>query len=318
MIELHSLRKVYGSKIAVKNLSLNVEKGQVLGLLGPNGAGKSTTMKMLCGCLRPTSGRALLNGEDVWKNPIAAKRYLGFLPESAPSYEEQTVSEFLKFFAALSGLRGQEKQRAVSQSIDRCFLNEVRNQSIDTLSKGYRHRVCLAQSIIHDPPVIIFDEPTDGLDPNQKHEIRRLIDSIRSSKAIILSTHILEEVDAICTDVVMLAGGEVVSQGTPEELRNKSFRAQTILLRSKDPQCEAIAKELEAIEDVKQVILQSPTNLQIVTIDASEQTQDRVLLEIRSLIQENNWPILEVAQQEGDLAEVFRDLTFSTKKGDES
>ena len=313
MIELRSLRKVYGTKIAVKGLSLSVEKGQVLGLLGPNGAGKSTTMRMLSGCLRPTSGQAFLNEQDVWKNSVKAKQYLGFLPESAPSYEEQTVSEFLHFFACLSGLRGKAAVAAVRQALERCFLEDVQQQSIETLSKGYRHRACLAQSIIHDPPVIIFDEPTDGLDPNQKYELRRLIDSIRDEKAIILSTHILEEVDAVCTDVVVLNEGDVVMRGTPAELRKSSASARLIRLHL-GFEVEGLKSILGSMSRVSDVFQSSALEYHIKAADSSEDTIRALLESIQEVSRERHWPVLEVVREPGSLAEVFRELTVGSNE----
>lgn len=222
MIQVNKLCKSFGSKVAVDGLSFTVKKGEVLGFLGPNGAGKSTTMRMVTGYFPPTSGEITICDIDMLKNPEEAKSKIGYLPESAPLYDDMTVQGFLKFSAGIRGLSGGEKKDAVEEAIETCFLQKVAHQSIDTLSKGYRHRTCLAQSLLHDPEVLILDEPTDGLDPNQKHEVRELIKRLGEQKAILFSTHILEEVDAACTRAVIVDQGRIVADGTPEELRKKS------------------------------------------------------------------------------------------------
>ncbi len=218
MIEVTGLTKRFGSKIAVDNLSFSVEKGEVLGFLGPNGAGKSTTMRMVTGFLPVTKGKIEISGVSVIRNPIEAKQKIGYLPESAPLYNDMTVQGFLKFCASMRGLSGNARREAVSKSIETCFLENVARQSIGTLSKGYRHRTCLAQSLLHDPEVLVLDEPTDGLDPNQKLEVRKLIKNLGKEKAILFSTHILEEVSAACTRAVIVDKGSIVADGTPEQL----------------------------------------------------------------------------------------------------
>ncbi len=222
MIEVRNLCKRFGNKLAVNGLSFTVKKGEVLGFLGPNGAGKSTTMRMVTGYFPPTTGSIEICGIDMQKNPIEAKTKIGYLPESAPLYEEMTVRGFLEFSAEIRGLAGSSKVDAVERSLETCFLQKVAHQSIDTLSKGFRHRTCLAQSLLHDPEVLILDEPTDGLDPNQKYEVRELIKRLGETKAILFSTHILEEVDAACSRAVIVNQGEIVEDGTPQELREKS------------------------------------------------------------------------------------------------
>jgi ABC-2 type transport system ATP-binding protein len=219
MIHVQNLRKEFGSKVAVDNVTFTVEKGQVLGCLGPNGAGKSTTMRMVTGYFRPTSGTVKIGGIDMLEDPESAKRSIGYLPENAPLYSDMTVASFLGFCAELRGLTGAANTRAIDRVLELCFLESVRNQSVDTLSKGYKHRTCFAQSIIHDPEVLILDEPTDGLDPNQKHEVRGLIKRMGQNKAIIFSTHILEEVEAACSRAIIIDRGKVVADGTPDELK---------------------------------------------------------------------------------------------------
>lgn len=222
MIEVESLTKQFGTKRAVNNLSFTVKKGEVLGFLGPNGAGKSTTMRMITGFFPPTSGDAKVCGTSIIDNPAKAKTHIGYLPESAPLYNDMTVSGFLKFCAEIRGLKGTDRNDAVERAIDTCFLSSVAFQSIDTLSKGYRHRTCLAQALLHDPEVLILDEPTDGLDPNQKFEVRQLIKRLGKTKAILFSTHILEEVEAACTRAVIVDRGAIVADGTPSELLEQS------------------------------------------------------------------------------------------------
>jgi ABC-2 type transport system ATP-binding protein len=218
MIEVKGLVKTYGTKRAVDGVSFSVKRGEILGFLGPNGAGKSTTMKMITGFLRPNAGTATVDGIDVTLDPVAVKRKLGYLPESAPAYPEMTVEEFLSFIAEVRGLRTVETKRAqVDRAISLTHLSPVRKQSIETLSKGFKQRVGFAQALLHDPPALILDEPTDGLDPNQKNEVRALIKSMAVEKAVILSTHILEEVDAICTRVIIISQGRVVIDETPAQ-----------------------------------------------------------------------------------------------------
>jgi ABC-2 type transport system ATP-binding protein len=220
MIEVKGLVKTYGAKRAVDGISFTVRRGEILGFLGPNGAGKSTTMKMITGFLRPDAGSALVDGIDVTADPVAVKRRLGYLPESAPAYPEMTVGEFLGFIAEVRGFRAAAARRAqVDRAVALTHLESVRHQTIETLSKGYKQRVGFAQALLHDPPALILDEPTDGLDPNQKNEVRSLIKSMAAAKAVILSTHILEEVEAICTRVIIISQGRVVADETPAQLQ---------------------------------------------------------------------------------------------------
>ena len=218
MIKINNLVKAFGAKRAVDGVSFAVERGEVLGFLGPNGAGKSTTMRMITGFIPPTSGTVTVGGHDVAEAPLEAKRLIGYLPEAAPSYPDMTVHGFLSFAAELRGLDGAARKQAIGRAVERCFLASVLHQSIDTLSKGYKHRTCLAQALIHDPEVLILDEPTDGLDPNQKHEVRNLIRELGKTKAIVFSSHILEEVDAACTRAIIIDRGRIVASGTPDEL----------------------------------------------------------------------------------------------------
>ena len=219
MLTVSNLQKNFGSIQAVKGVSFTVEKGEVLGFLGPNGAGKSTTMRMITGFIPPTSGTASVCGHDIITDAVAAKRCIGYLPENAPSYHTMTVTDFLTFIGKIRGFEGKALEDKVESAITRSRLEQVRKQTIETLSKGYRQRTCFAQAILHDPQVLIMDEPTDGLDPNQKFVVREMIKEMAANKAIIVSTHILEEVDAVCTRVIVIAGGQVVANCTPAELR---------------------------------------------------------------------------------------------------
>ena len=222
MIKVQNLRKSFGTNVAVDDLSFEVKKGEVLGFLGPNGAGKSTTMRMITGYITPDSGDAILGDHSIVDEPEAAKSIIGYLPENAPSYPDMDVQGFLRFAAEIRGMDGAERDKSVDHAIEVCSLESVRHQNIDTLSKGFTHRTCLAQSILHDPEVLILDEPTDGLDPNQKHDARQLIKRLGETKAIIFSTHILEEVEAACSRAIIIDQGRIVANGTPEELKEQS------------------------------------------------------------------------------------------------
>ncbi|EDP65537.1 ABC transporter ATP-binding protein [alpha proteobacterium BAL199] len=221
-LSVRGLVKRFGSKTAVDDLSFEVATGEVLGFLGPNGAGKSTTMKMICGFLAPTVGTAVICGHDVLENPIAAKRSFGYLPEGAPAYPDMTTIGFLDFIAGIRRYNGAERRERVTEAIAKTRLEEVIHQPIETLSKGFKRRVGLAQALLHDPAVLILDEPTDGLDPNQKFEVRKLIKAMAATKAIVISTHILEEVDAVCSRAMIIARGRILADDTPEGLRGLS------------------------------------------------------------------------------------------------
>ncbi|HZF74796.1 MAG TPA: ABC transporter ATP-binding protein [Acetobacteraceae bacterium] len=234
LIEIERLTKRFGAFTAVDDVSFSVARGEVLGFLGPNGAGKSTTMRMLAGFMTPTSGTARICGQDVVDRPVAAKRSLGFLPEGAPTYPEMTVEGFLRFCGRVRGFRGTELGDRVDHAMALTTLGGVRLQPVETLSKGFKRRVGLASALLHDPPVLVLDEPTDGLDPNQKHEVRTLIGQMAPGKAIVISTHILEEVSAVCTRAVIIARGRVVADETPAALAARGpsmdavFRALTV------------------------------------------------------------------------------------------
>jgi ABC-2 type transport system ATP-binding protein len=253
MIETDQLVKDYGRLRAVDHVTFSVKKGDILGFLGPNGAGKSTTMKMITGFLSPTGGTARIGGHDIQEDPIAAKRLLGYLPENGPVYPEMSVTEFLLFIADMRKLSGAPARKALDRVFEKCHLEEVRHAPVETLSKGYRQRVGMAQAILHDPPCLIMDEPTDGLDPNQKREVRKLIASMASEKAIVLSTHILEEVEAMCSRVVIIAGGKLVVDETPAALRQRHPDAGAVVVRFRSDPSEDEARAARGLEGVATV-----------------------------------------------------------------
>jgi len=303
MIEVDALTKRFGDILAVDRLSFTVQAGGVLGFLGPNGAGKSTTMKMLTGFLRPTSGTARVNGVDIQAEPVAAKRQLGYLPEGAPAYGEMTVYSFLAFIAEVRGLAGGTARRRLDQVIREVHLDQVLSQRIETLSKGFRRRVGLAQAILHDPGVLILDEPTDGLDPNQKHEVRNLIRGMSSDKIIVISTHILEEVDAVCTRAMIIGHGRVLADGTPEELAARSRYHGAVSIHFIEP-VDAV-KALQALPGVREVEVHEGGR----SITVFPTVGVTLLPGIARLVEERGWEIDGLHQQRGHLDEVFRDIT---------
>jgi len=310
MIKVEQLKKQFGPKWAVDGVSFTVEKGEVLGFLGPNGAGKSTTMRMITGFIPPTDGRVVVGGFDMWEQPIAAKRLIGYLPENAPAYTDMTVWGFLNFAAEMRGLRGEAKKKAVSRVVEMCFLKSVLHQSVETLSKGYRHRTCFAQSVIHDPPVLVLDEPTDGLDPNQKHEVRTLIRQMGRDKAIIFSTHILEEVDAACTRAIIIDRGRIVANGTPQQLRAKSELAGAVTLRVAGVDSGSVSAKLYQVAGAKKVtILDDKDGVVVARVFPKNAGSDGAFARaIGEAVQ--GWRIEELRVEEGRLDEVFRSITM--------
>ncbi len=250
LIDVRSLRKRFGAVLAVDDLSFSVDRGEVLGFLGPNGAGKSTTMRIIAGFIAPTAGTAAVCGEDVWANPVAAKRRIGYVPEGSPLYGDMTPEGFLDFICSVRQMSRSERRKAVTMAIDRLQLAEVLHRKLDTLSKGFRRRVGLAQAILHDPDVLILDEPTDGLDPNQKHLVRELIRSMGDSKAIIVSTHILEEVDAVCDRALIIDHGRVVSDGSPLQLHARSPDYNAVSLQVAAPEANRAMQLLKTVPRV--------------------------------------------------------------------
>lgn len=300
-IVARNLTKRYGSLVAVDELSFEVGPGEVLGFLGPNGAGKSTTMKMLTGFLAPTAGTAAVNGHDIVEDSLAARRCIGYLPEGAPSYGEMTVRKFLEFIARARGFQGREAPQAAAAAIERLNLEGVPEQPIETLSKGFKRRVGLAQAIIHDPEVLIMDEPTDGLDPNQKHEVRHLIRDMSSDKIIVISTHLLEEVHALCNRAMIISDGRLLVDDTPEGLIARSRYHDAVTLVVEHP--ERVASVLSELPQSRKVELREGE----LTVFPAQGCQ---LFEVISdAIRTHGWSVSELRLEAGRLDEVFRQIT---------
>ena len=312
MIKVDNLVKTFGHKRAVDGVSFSVERGEVLGFLGPNGAGKSTSMRMITGFIPPTEGTVQVGGYNMIDNPIPAKRLIGYLPENAPAYADMTVHGFLDFAAELRGLRGDGRKKAVDRVVEMCFLESVLHQSIDTLSKGYRHRTCFAQSIMHDPDILILDEPTDGLDPNQKHEVRNLIRRMGEKKAIIFSTHILEEVEAVCSRAIIIDRGKIVANGTPQELKQRSDLAGAVSLRVVGVPADAVKQRLGYLPNVrKAAIVKEEKNYIWARVYPSQPTKNGELARaVAETTMKEGWKIEELHTEEGRLDEVFRSITL--------
>lgn len=304
MIEVQSLHKQFGSIDAVNGVNFEVNRGEILGFLGPNGAGKSTTMKMITGFLRPSSGTVLVDGLNVREHPVEVKERIGYMPENGPIYGEMTVVEFLTFIAEIRGYAdAADREDRIDRVCDLCRLNSVRHQSIETLSKGYRQRVGFAQAVLHDPPVLILDEPTDGLDPNQKKEVRKIIRAMAKDKAIILSTHILEEVTALCTRVIIIAKGRVIADESPDSLlrRNKHYNAVKLVLEDVD--LEDARKSLKALPEIASAEINEGA---IEVYPKNKQSIESLVLK---LCRENQWHVSHFEKTPVGLDEVFWELT---------
>ncbi len=331
MIEVKSLTRHFGSIKAVDDISFKVDKGEILGFLGPNGAGKSTTMKMLTTFLAPTSGTATVAGYDISEQPLEVRSRLGYLPESSPSYKDMNVFDFLMFAAEVRGYDGDERLTKVKNIMETCNLKEVAFQLIDTLSKGYRQRVGFAQAFLHDPEYLILDEPTDGLDPNQKQEVRSLIKKMGQEKCIILSTHILEEVEAVCSRAIIIDSGKIVADGSPEELKSKSKMHKAITLELLDVDPKDVLQELEkvqGVDHVEELKLEAPNqddkkekeeksddkNKKIVRVRMFPMSGKSIAQETAAFINQRNWKVDGFSVEKGDLNEVFYNLTKGGKK----
>ena len=310
MIEVCNLTKRFGSFTAVNDVSFAVRAGEVLGFLGPNGAGKSTTMKMITGFLTPTSGSVKVRGHDVGDEPIAAKQAIGYLAEGAPAYPDMTPVTFLEFIARVRGFKGAELTRRVNSAIDRANLRSVAHKKIDTLSKGFKRRVGIAQAILHDPPVLIMDEPTDGLDPNQKYEMRMLIAEMAKDKAIIVSTHILEEVNAVCTRAMIIAQGRLLFDGTPVQLEQRSKYHNAIQLTVRPASVDDAVQKLRSLPQVKDVEVLGHDNGQarLMIFPAAGAA---IVDEVSQLLRAQGWPVDELSVEAGRLDEVFRSITVA-------
>ena len=305
MLEIRGLTKRFGPLTAVDGIDLSVDRGEVLGFLGPNGAGKSTTMKMVTGFLPPSAGSATVCGFDVARAPLEVKRRVGYLPEGAPLYEDMTPLGFLNFVVEVRAIPAGRRAAAIERAARMINIAEVMHQPIGTLSKGYKRRVGLAQAIVHDPEVLILDEPTDGLDPNQKHEVRALITEMAADKAIVISTHLLEEVDAVCSRAVIISRGKVVLDGTPEALHAQSRYHNAVSIRVAPDRLAAARATLEAIDGVGgvEVLEEAASHARILVTPRDGQL---IMPRIGERIQAGSLTVEEIVAERGRLDEVFR------------
>jgi ABC-2 type transport system ATP-binding protein len=307
MLEIHHLVKHFGPLIAVDDVSFVVPRGEVLGFLGPNGAGKSTTMKMITGFVPPTSGSAVICGHDILREPIAAKRCIGYLPEGAPAYPDMTAAEFLDFIAHIRGFSGGEAKRRIGRIVETIHIADVMHQPIETLSKGYRRRVGVAQALLHDPQVLILDEPTDGLDPNQKYEMRKIIDEMRRNKAIVISTHLLEEVEAVCSRAIIIAHGRILADAPPAELVRRSGRHNVVRITAVGVAAAQQRAELLRLPAVAAV--EAPEDGEGLLI-FPRNGQD-ILADVADLARAHRWQVTLLRVEQGRLDDVFRAITAS-------
>ena len=307
MIKIENLTKNYGSFKALDDISFEVKKGEILGLLGPNGAGKTTTLRILTGFFNPTLGKVTFDGLDIIEDSLQIKQKIGYLPENNPLYEELKVKEYLKYVAEIHNVSKGHLQEAVSKAIQICGLEEKQNQEISKLSKGFRQRVGLAQALIHNPDVLILDEPTEGLDPNQRIDIRTLIKKIGAEKTVILSSHVLSEVEATCDRVLIINQGKIVASGTPEELKAQAKSQTTIRLKAEAPQDQLISA-LSRLAGVREIIDLKKENNQINLEIATDPTLD-LRKDIIHLILNNGWELLEISSQEKSLEDIFVAVT---------
>ncbi|MED5290449.1 MAG: ATP-binding cassette domain-containing protein [SAR324 cluster bacterium] len=310
MIVVDALSKQFGQFQAVDEISFEVQRGEVVGFLGPNGAGKSTTMKMLTCYLPPTSGNAEVNGFSINSHTLQVQEQIGYLPESAPSYNEMQVEEFLSFIGEVRGYTGSELRRRVGRVLELTSLQEARKQIIDTLSKGFRQRTCLAQALIHDPPVLILDEPTDGLDPNQKHEVRELIRRMSEERTILVSTHILEEVEAVCTRALIISEGRLVGLGTPDELLSQSIYRNAITLSVSGVNAETLLEDLNGLEQVYSVERLEDMPNGAITVRVFPKDRESISSELEKFLKKKKMSIEQFFVERGRLDEVFRKLTL--------
>jgi ABC-2 type transport system ATP-binding protein len=311
-ISLKNLTKQFGIILAVDNISMSVGAGEILGFLGPNGAGKSTTMRMITGFIEPTSGSVEVLGMNVSHSPVDVKRCIGYLPEGAPTYGDMTANSYLSFIAEIRGFSGAEKRRRVDTVVDNVNIKDIINQPIDTLSKGFKRRLGLAQSLLHDPEILIMDEPTDGLDPNQKHQVRTLIREMSKDKAIIISTHILEEVEAVCSRAVIISKGRLLADGTPQELLTQASNHNAVVIAlDKAIFNDELYDEIIAISGVARIenLPSEPEDKDICRIRAMPIDGKSIAGDIRKVLQRKNTLIREMFVERGELDDVFRKIT---------
>lgn len=305
MINASGLIKNFGHRRAVDDVSFEAQKGSVVGILGPNGAGKTTTIRMVAGFLTPDSGTVWVNGIDVANDPVAAQKHIGYMPETTPLYEDMSVSGFLRFLAEVRGFSGAERNRRVDEVLERCFLQPVRNQSIDTLSKGYRQRTCFAQTLLHDPDILLLDEPTEGLDPNQKQVVRDMIREMSKDKVIMLSTHVLEEVEAICTRAIIISRGKVVANDAPAALRARSGRYNVVTLDVEGKGVPAVFEKFPDIGKI-QVLETSETRSRLQLFPKLGKS---IAADVLEAVRSNGWKLFDLKVDEGRLDDVFRRIT---------
>ncbi len=312
MIVLENLTKRFGALTAVDDVSMTVGRGEVLGFLGPNGAGKSTTMKMVAGYLTPTAGTARVMGHDVGQAPLQVKAAIGYLPEGAPTYGDMTVQSFLKFIAEVRGFSGAEIGRRVDRVREMVALDEVFTRPVETLSKGFKRRVGLAQSILHDPEVLIMDEPTDGLDPNQKHQVRTLIKDMAAEKAIVISTHILEEVEAVCSRAVIIAHGRLLADGTPEQLLSRDGRHNAVVVKLAADTADPVVAGLRALPEVAAVnpLDGGPVN-GVAAFRATPKDGRSIVVPVGDYLRSENVTPEEMYVERGQMDDVFRQITLT-------
>jgi ABC-2 type transport system ATP-binding protein len=302
MIKVDHLSKSFGSRKAVDEVSFEVQRGTVLGFLGPNGAGKTTTLRMIAGFLVPDAGTVRIKDIDVATHPVEAQKHIGYMPETTPLYTEMTVEGFLRFLAEVRGFRGARRNAAVEEVLERCFLKTVRRQTIDTLSKGYRQRTCLAQALLHNPDILLLDEPTEGLDPNQKQVVRDMIRAMAKERVVMLSTHVLEEVEAICTRAIIISNGRLVADDSPEVLKKQSECYNRVTLRLEEA-TEAISP-LKTLENVRRVEQEPDGRIAVYPKSGVSIVED-----IFELIRARKWKLKDLKVDEGRLEEVFRKIT---------
>ncbi len=315
MISIRGLTKRFGAFTAVDGIDLSVQSGEVLGFLGPNGAGKSTTMKMVTGFLEPTAGSISVCGHDVSREPVAAKKRIGYLPEGAPLYGDMTPAGFLDFVGGIRGFDGAERKRRIERVAEKIQLQEVMYQPIDTLSKGFKRRVGLAQAILHDPEVLILDEPTDGLDPNQKQQVRELIAEMSPDRAIVISTHILEEVEAICSRAVIIARGKLLADGTAESLQARLPYHNAVVMTLDTANAAGLTEALKLLSGVASVdqisATDSVTRLRVNALEAKP-----IISEVADLVKAKNIPVSELSVEKGRLDDIFRRITKAQTTGE--
>ncbi len=309
MIEIKNLSKDFAAIRAVNNISFSVGKGEILGFLGPNGAGKSTTMRMITGFMPPSAGTIRIGGFDIIKNSLEVRKQIGYLPENAPVYPDMKVIDYLNFCGQIRGFTKAALKRRVENTIEKCFLTTVKQQIINTLSKGYKQRVCFAQSILHDPPYLILDEPTDGLDPNQKYEVRRMIKEMSREKAVIFSTHILEEIQDVCTRTIIIAKGSIVADDTPAGLLKRSDLYGSVSLTVENADSNEITNCLNQIKGVETTTIISDEN-EIVRLQVYPETKDTPITDkVMAAALANNYQVKSIYMEQGRLDEVFRTIT---------